>query len=232
MADAAPTPNIGANIKFDDWTVRDNQTGNTFSIHLYDGRYMFFVRSGDRSQRGFLFNKRVNRYQMTFLRRLIEKILNASPETKTAAKFQSFDKMSKQNKLEWVFTIEKDSKNCFRIHLTDVGSNQTFVFAVRGQNTIVIGNDVLDEATRSAAMMADLMQWLDVAKFYLPIMKLPFDPSKARGGNGGGGNWNRGGNGGGGYAGRAGGGGGYGGAPASQPAPSAGSSDDDGGLPF
>lgn len=232
MAEGTSTPNIGANLKFDDWTIRDNQTGNTFSIHLYDGRYMFFVRSGDRSQRGFLFNKRVNRYQMTFIRRLIEKIMSASPETKTAAKFQSFDKMSKQNKLEWVLTIEKDSKNCFRLHLTDVVSNQTFVFAVRGQNSIVIGNDVLDEATRSAAMMADLLQWLDVAKYYLPIMKLPFDPSKARGGNGGG-NWNRGGNGGGGFAGRSnGGGGGYGGgAPAPQPAPSAGSGDSDD-LPF
>lgn len=228
-----------SDIKFDDWTLKDSQTGNTLSLHLWDGRYMVFVRGADRTQKGFLFSKRYDAYQAAFIRKTIAKMVQASPETKVSIKFTVFDKMAKQQKLDWVMTIEKDAKQCFRIHLTDVGTNQTFIFPVRGPNNISVGSDVLNENDRSTAKLYDMIEWMELAKNWVRLMKLPFDPSKQRGGgnwkggNGGGGNWNRGG-GGGGYGGNRGGynGGGQGGG-GGAPAPAAGGGADEGDtLPF
>lgn len=216
---------------YQEWTVSDRGSGNMLNLSLYDSRVTIRVKTKERGAKP-LFFKRLSFYQAQFVTRVINKLLNGGqPETKIPIKIQTFDKNAKQWRLDWVWTIEKDSKMCYRMHITDVASNQTFVFAVMGPQTISVGSDVPSDGDRSAAMMSDLLLWFEGARHWAPLTTLPFDPNKRRGGNGGGygggGGYNRGGQGGGGYqnnGGGQGGGGGYQNAPAAP--------EDDGGLPF
>ena len=194
------------NFHFQEWSVSDRGTGNIFNLSLYDGRISIRIKQRERGSKP-LFFKRMSFYQVQFVTRVMEKLLSGSqPETKIPIKVQSFDKQSKQWRLEWVWTIEKDSKMCYRFHITDVQSNQTYVFAIAGPQTISVGSDVPSDGDRSAAMLNDLLIWFKEARHWAPLTVLPFDPNKQRGGRGGGG---YGGGGNGGWKGNGGGGGGY-----------------------
>lgn len=228
-------------IKFVDWMVKDAQANKLFSISLYDGRLIFKVRNtADRNAQPYL-NKRVTLMKSHMIEKVAEKIMAASPETKISVKFSDFDKNSKQWRLSWVITFEKDAKMCYRLHLTDAASSQTHVFALRGPSDVSIGSDVMSDADKSIVMMKDLISWFTSARIWAPATVRPFDPNKkpgggsggpngwkgnggyGRGGGNGGGGWNRGGGNGGGS---------YGGGGGQSAATTGGDSDGDGGLPF
>lgn len=228
-------------IKFVDWMVKDNKANKMFAISLWDGRLIFNVKSTADRQAQPLVRRRVTFLKVHMLVKVIEKIMQASPETKIPIKFSVFDKPSGQWKLDWVLTFEKDPKMCYRVHITDVASSQTHVFALRGPSDVSVGADVMSDADKSVIMMHDLKLWLEEARRWAPATVRPFDPSK-KGGNGGGnwkgngggynrgggGNWgNRNGGGNGGGGGSFGGGNGGGSAPAA----TTGGGEDDG-LPF
>jgi len=237
-------------IHLSDWVLKDQQTNNMLLLSCYDGRIQVKVRPAEKGAQP-LINRRLSMYHTQFVTKVAQKIMAGSPETKIPLKWQSFDKQSKQWRLDWVMTFEKDSKMCYRIHITDAQSNQTHVFNVKGRQDISVGADIMSESDRSAAMMHDLLFWIEQARRWCPAYTLPYDPNKKnqwkgkngqggfqrQGGYGGGGGWknNNGGGGwknnnGGGYGGGNNGGGNGGGAP-SNPSPSP-MPDDDSGLPF
>lgn len=197
-------------LKFQDYVLTDKGTGNMLMFSLYDGRITLRIRSREKGAKPFFF-KRLDMYSLQFITRTIDKVMTGSPETKVPVKFSTFDKNSKQWRLEWVFTVEKDSKMCYRLHITDVASNQTHVFGIVGPQSVSVGTDILSDGDRSAAKMHDLRLWFSQAQDWAPATVLPYDPSKQRkpgfGGGNGGGNWK---GGGGGYnRGNGGGGSGY-----------------------
>lgn len=213
--------------KFNDWQVRDVQAGKQLSFHLYNGIVSVQVRDIKNHNPKPIYSHKIGSYHMQFVKRAIDSILKASPETKFPVKFSDMDPNNKgQTFLSLVMTFEKDSKQCIKIHLTDVRSNQTFSFLVRGNGLISVGADPISDGDRSSAMMHDLKDWINNAYIWGPATLTGQNswnkngPQRGnggggyRGGNGGGGGWNGGGNGGGGSS-----------------SPDVGGGDD-GGLPF
>ncbi len=174
-----------------DWVVKDQQSGNMLILSVYDANYMLRIRSAEHGAKAAIM-KRISPYQMQFLRKAIERVMSGTPGNKLPVIFSSFDRQKKQQAKELVFTVEMDDRRCYRLHVTDVRSNRSFIFLLKGTSSITVGNDQLSESDRSAAMLNSLLEWLDVAKLYLPMTQLPYDPSKK---SGGGGNWKGGNNG-------------------------------------
>ena len=229
-------------IHLQDWILKDRQTNNMFIMDAYNGAIQVKVRPAEKGAQ-VIIRRTIAIEHVPAIVKVIQKIMAGSPETKIPLIFSSFDKQSKQSRRDWVLTFEKDSKMCYRIHITDAVGGHTHVFSVRGRNDLSIGSDVMSDSDKSAAKMHDLLGWLESARIWAPAYTQPYDPNapkKQWGNKGGNGSYQRGGygNGGGGY--NRGGNGGYnrpnngssyggngGGAPA--PAPAA---EDDTGLPF
>lgn len=220
-----------------DWVLRDRQTNNMFILDAYNGSIQVKVRPAEKGAQ-MLIRRTLSLEKAPIITKVIQKIMAGSPETKIPIKFDTFDKQSKQRRLDWVLTFEKDSKMCYRIHITDAVGGHTHVFAVKGPMDVSVGADVMSDSDRSAIKMHDLIRWIDCALMWAPAYTKPYDPTAAKkpwpnkGGNGGGYQHQGGYGGGGGYQNRGGSGGEYGGgngggAPAPAPA-----QDDDSGLPF
>lgn len=179
-------------IRFPDWVVSDRQAGHMLVLGLYDGK--IYVRVRGQMGRGApggsnqpLFMKKLEPRQFIMVQKAAEKVLSSPPETKIAVKFSQFDRMSKQEKLLWVITFEKDSKMCYRLHFTDVASNQTYMFAIRGSSSTSIGSEPMSDADRSGLMIQDFIAWLRLVQFWYPATIRPYDPNAQKKG----GNWNR-----------------------------------------
>ena len=174
-------------IRFPDWAVADRQAGQTLILGLYDGKIYIRVRGrgGDKNTPP-LFMKKLDRPSMfRKFRKMCEKILTCPPETKLPCKFPTYDIQSKQEKLLWVLVLEKDSKMCYRIHLTDAqNGGRTYTFALNGSRSMQIGSEPMSESDRSADMLQDLIDWLNLAHHWYPATIKPFDPNAQRGGRG------------------------------------------------
>ena len=142
-------------IRFPDWAVMDRQAGQSLIFGVYDGKVYIRVRGrgGDKNAPP-LFLKKLDRPSLfRKFRKIAEKIITCPPETKLPIKFTSFDMQSKQEKLVWVFVFEKDSKMCYRLHLTDAqNGGRTFTFALNGSRSVQIGADPMTESDRSAGL--------------------------------------------------------------------------------
>ena len=122
------------------------------------------------------------------LRKIAEKIITCPPETKLPIKFTTFDMQSKQEKLVWVMVFEKDSKMCYRIHLTDAqNGGRTYTFALNGSRSVQIGAEPMTESDRSADMLQDFADWFRLVQQWYPATIKPYDPNAQRkpGGRGG-----------------------------------------------
>lgn len=225
-------------IRISDWVLKDRQTNNMFIMDAYNGVIQVKVRPAEKGAQ-VIIRRPITMEKTHIITKVIQKIMAASPETKIAIKFDTFDRQSKQRRLDWVLTFEKDAKMCYRIHITDAAGGKTFVFGVRGPMDVSIGSDPMSDSDRSAIKMHDLISWIECARMWAPAYTQPYNAQNAQkkpwagksnnGGNGGG--WNKGGynnnsnaggNGGGGY----GGGGSNGGGGSLAPDP------DESGLPF
>lgn len=191
-------------IRFPDWAITDRQAGQTLIFGLYDGKVYIRVRgrSGDKNAPPLFLKKLERANVFRKFRKLAEKALTCPPETKLSIQFTSFDMQSKQSKLVWVFVIEKDSKMCYRMHLTDAqNGGRTYTFALNGSRSVQIGSDPMSDSDRSADMLQDFIDWFqEVQIWYVATIK-PYDPNAAQQRRGGGnrGGFSRGGGGGGGY---------------------------------
>ena len=197
-------------VKVKDWSIRDYQANKSMTFHLYNGEVSVQIRdtANRQQQQGSnkpIFYRPLSSYKLEFLKRTIEKIISASPETQLPVKMSVRERPPQGERgakpverLDWVFTVEKDAKMCIKFHITDVANNQTYNFLVRGSGLITVGTEPLSDADRSSAMIRDLLNWFNTAEFWAPATIVPFNPDKQRGGNyrrGGGG-----GHGGGGYS--------------------------------
>ena len=179
-------------IRFPDWAVVDRQAGQTLIFGLYDGKVYIRVRGrgGDKNTPP-LFLKKLERASLfRKFKKVAEKIITCPPETKLPVKFTTFDMQSKQEKLVWVMVFEKDSKMCYRLHLTDAqNGGRTYTFALNGSRSVQIGADPMSESDRSADMMQDFIDWFKLVQMWYPATIKPYDPNAAqqrRGGNRGG----------------------------------------------
>lgn len=165
-----------------DWVIRDNQTQKQMSFHLYNGLINIQIRgTRDRSPRP-MFSRRITKYGLIFVRKAIDKVVHASPETKLSVSFKTYEKgqpgerTQGTTKLDWVFVVEKDSKQCFKFHITDVGSNQTWDFLVRGSGLVEVGSEPMSDSDRSQAAIKELQEWFEIALIWAPTTYVPFNP--------------------------------------------------------
>lgn len=176
-------------IRFPDWAVVDRQAGQTLIFGLYDGKVYIRVRGrgGDKNAPP-LFLKKLERASLfRKFRKVAEKIITCPPETKLPIKFTSFDMQSKQEKLVWVLVFEKDSKMCYRLHLTDAqNGGRTYTFALNGSRSVQIGADPMSESDRSADMLQDFADWFKLVQMWYPATIKPYDPNAAQQRRGGG----------------------------------------------
>ena len=180
-------------IRFPDWAVVDRQAGQTLIFGLYDGKVYIRIRGrgGDKNAAP-LFMKKLDRPSLfRKMWKVAEKIITCPPETKLPIKFTTYDMQSKQEKLLWVFVFEKDSKMCYRLHLTDAqNGGRTYTFALNGSRSVQIGAEPMSESDRSADMLQDFADWFHLVQTWYPATVKPYDPNAAqnnnRGGNRGG----------------------------------------------
>lgn len=175
--------------KTKDWTVRDYQAGKQLSFHLYNGNHVIQIRNTkDKSPRP-MFSRTIKDRYLPFYYQVIDRIMKSSPETKISIKDSDLDASVKPpvNKLMMVVTFEKDGRGVYKIHVSDVLTNQTHSFVLKGTGLISVGNDPMSDAEKSAAELVYLREWLGVAKNIAPFTYLgPQIPG--RNGNGGGNN--------------------------------------------
>ena len=184
-------------IRIADWILKDRQTNNMFIMDAYNGAIQVKVRPVEKGAQ-MIIRRTITMEKAHVITKVIQKIMAASPETKIAIKFDTFDRQSKQRRLDWVLTFEKDAKMCYRIHITDAVAGKTFVFGVRGPLDISVGTEPMSDSDRSAIKMHDLIAWIDCARMWAPAYTQPFN-AQANGqkkpwtGKGGNNNWNKGG---------------------------------------
>lgn len=172
-------------------SIDNRQSGESLSFRVFRGNVQLSVFGKERGTPPFSASLNDTMYNM--LRKLIKKIKDSAPDTKIPMKKEKFDPNTKQWTLEWVIALQKDSKMCYHIVLTNCKNNASFDFLLKGVGGISIGAEPLSDAGKSGIQLDVVEQWLERSYMLAAWSDEKFDPSKARGGNGGGGN-NNGGN--------------------------------------
>lgn len=182
---------MALDVKLRDWTQRDRQANRNIAFSLWNGRISINVYN-DGNMANKLFRRNINDEELILIGKVIDKVVNGSPETKCSVQFQAYDRQSKQFRAETVFSFEKDSKQLYKISVTDCTKQQTFTFTLKASAAMSMGNEPFSEANLSAIKLESLKEWITSAKIWGPATYVPFDRNKQgnRGGNGGG-NYNR-----------------------------------------
>ena len=178
-------------LKHVDWTADDRAAKRRLSFHLFNGRVSIYVRdTGAQFGAKPLFGRSFTWVQIRAIEKNIRKVMDAAPETKISLQGLKFDIQSKQSRVEWVVTIEKDSKQVIRIHCTDTATNRTEVVPVKGTKMIQIGNTPMSDGDASRLAIEELLSWIQVARNVAPLTVLPNDRNGGnRGGGSGGGSY-------------------------------------------
>lgn len=181
-------------MKVTSWRQEDRQSKKTLDFNMWNGRVSIQAyESGNLRNKSF--NHNLNDTELILVEKAIAKVIAGSPETKQSINFSKYDFNSKQFRLDGVFTIEKDSKQLYRITLTDCKTQNTVSFVLKAPATATLGPDPLSDSNLSSLKLESLKAWLINAKIWAPFT---FVPQQNNGGRRGGGNG--GGNGGGGYS--------------------------------
>lgn len=169
-------------IKLPDFKQVDRQSNRTLAFNLYNGRVCIQAFDNN-NMKNKLFRKSLNSEELVMISKIIDKVIAGSPETKCSCQFQAYDRNSKQFRIEAVFSMEKDSKQVYKISVTDCAKQQTCTFSLKAPATITTGNEPLNDANLSSLKVEALKDWIMGAKIWGPATVLPLD--KVRGGNGG-----------------------------------------------
>ena len=201
-------------MKIVSWRQDDRQAKLTLEFGIWNSKVSIQAyESGN--FRNKKFSRNLSDTELKLFEKMINKVMAGSPETNGSVLLLKYDRDSKQYRTEGVISIEKDSKQVYKLSVTDTTKQQTCTFVLRAPSTVSMGDQPLSESNLSALKMETLKDWIINARIWAPMTYQP-----PRDGQGGG---NRGGYGGGQ---RSQGGGGY-----SAPAESAPSSDPED-LPF
>lgn len=175
-------------IRVKDWTQKDRQTNKVLAFSLWNGNISVQVYDAQ-NMKNKSFRKNLTDENVVVIEKLFNKVVAASPETKSSIQFTKYDPQSKQFKIDAVFTFEKDSKQCYRITVTDANTQSSNSFVLRASATMTMGSDPLSDANLSAIKLDTLKDWITNAKIWGPATYQPIDRSKFgnRGGYGGGG---------------------------------------------
>lgn len=175
-------------MKIVSWRQDDRQAKLTLEFGIWNSKVSIQAyESGN--FRNKKFSRNLNDCELKLVEKVIAKVMTGSPETKCSCQFQKYDRDSKQYRTEAVISLEKDSKQVYKISLTDVTKQSTVTFVVKAPATMTMGTDNLSDANLSALKMETLKDWIINARIWAPMTYQP-----PRDGQGGG---NRGGYGGG-----------------------------------
>lgn len=182
-------------VRVRDWTQKDRQSNQTLAFGLWNGKISIQVYDSN-NMSNKMFRRNLADGELVLIEKVINKVVGGSPETKISCQFQKYDPQSHQYRVEAVFAFEKDSKQCYRIHITDCTKNQTYSFTLKESATMTMGNDPLKDDNLSSLKLETLKNWFVNARIWAPATVQPIDKSKFRNGGGGGGYGNRNGGGG------------------------------------
>ena len=169
-------------VKLNDWKQSDRQSNRTLAFNLYNGRIC--IQAFDtQNMKNKLFRKTLTDEELEMIEKMITKVINGSPETKCSVQFQTYDKASKQFRIESVFAFEKDSRQLYKISVTDCTKQQTYTFTLKARATMTMGNEPLNDANLSSIKVETLKAWITSAKIWAPATVIPLN--QLRGGNGG-----------------------------------------------
>lgn len=170
-------------LKIADWRQDDRQSGKTLAISMWNSRAVIQVYDS-KDFKNKAFNKSLTDSDLVLFEKYLNKITSASPEQKFSLQFQKYDRNSKQYRMDAVVTLEKDSKQQYRITCTDCVKNTTFTFTLRSPATVTVGNEPLNDAALSAVKLDTLRNWVKGAWIWAPFT---FQPRQNGGGGYGGG---------------------------------------------
>lgn len=159
-------------MKVADWRQDDRQSGKTLSFSMWNSRVSIQVHDS-KNIRDKMFNKSLSDSELVLLQRYLNKVTSASPEQKYSIQFQTYDRNSKQYRMSAVMTIEKDSKQQYRISCTDCTKNTTNTFTLRSPATVTTGNEPLNDAALSALKLDTLKNWVASAWTWAPFTFQP-----------------------------------------------------------
>ena len=174
-------------VKIKDWTQKDRQSNKTIAFGLWNGRISVQVYDSA-NMRNKMFRRNFSEEELILVERIIAKVIAGSPDTKCSCVFQKYDPQSKQFRVESVFALEKDSKMCYRMTVTDATKQQSHSFLLKAPATMGMGNETLKDDNLSSLKIDALKDWITNAKIWAPATVQPMDPNRfgnRSGGNGG-----------------------------------------------
>jgi len=174
-------------MRVQDWRQNDRQAGKTLAFTMWNSRVRLQVYD-TKNVKDKQFNKSLTEDDLVLIEKYIAKVQAASPEQKFSIQFNSYDRNSKQYRLSEVLTIEKDSKQQYKISVTDCAKNTTFTFTLRSPATVTVGSEPLNDGMLSALKLDTLKDWITGAKIWAPFTFQPMQNGNGgyRSGNGGG----------------------------------------------
>lgn len=164
------------------FTIENRQSGEKLSFSIWRGGIQIAVYGKERGMPPFSTALTDVTYNM--LRKVLKKVKESAPDTKIPFKKEKFDANTKQWALEWVISVQKDSKMCYHFIITNCKNNANFDFLFKGVGGVSIGADPLSESGKSGIQLDALEQWLERAYFLAPWFDEKFDPN-GQGGRGG-----------------------------------------------
>ena len=177
-------------MKVTGWRQEDRQAKKTLEFGMWNGRVTVQAyESGNFRNKSF--NHNLSDTELILVEKAIAKVMAGSPESKQSINFSKYDFNSKQFRLNGVFTFEKDSKQLYRITLTDCTTQTTVSFVLKAPATATLGPDPLSDSNLSALKVESLKAWLTSSKIWAPFTFVP--QQNGQGGRRGGGNGGQGG---------------------------------------
>lgn len=170
-------------VKVKDWVQKDRNSGKTLAFGLWNGRVSIQVYDSA-NMKNKNFRRNLSEDELVLIEKVINKVIAGSPETKLSCQFQEYDRNSKQFRIKAVIAIEKDSKQVYRMSLTDCDTNQTFTFSLKSPATMTSGNEPLNDGNLSSIKIETLKHWFTSARIWAPATIQPLDPNRRAGGGG------------------------------------------------
>ena len=176
-------------MKIISWRQDDRQSRTTLEFGMWNGKVSISAyESGN--FRNKKFNKNLSDTELKLFEKLMNKVMAGSPETKGSVLLLKYDRDSKQYKTEGVVSLEKDSKQVYKLSVTDTTKQQTCTFALKASSTVSMGDQPLSESNLSALKMETLKDWIINSRIWAPMTYIPPKDGQG-GGNRGGGYGNR-----------------------------------------
>lgn len=170
-------------MKIISWRQDDRQSKTTLEIGMWNGKMSVSAyESGN--FRNKKFNRNLSDTEVKLFEKLIAKVMAGSPETKGSVLLLKYDRESKQFKTDGVIALEKDSKQVYKISVTDISKQQTCTFALKASSTVSMGDQPLSEANLSSLKMDTLKDWIINSRIWAPFTYQP--PRDGQGGGRGG----------------------------------------------